>query len=262
MRDRVSQPDQPVLVEWDRAGRIVTVTLARDRTRNALSRDLVAALCDALQQAAAEAVAVVVLTHVGSTFCAGADLVEVREHGMEQASHELMALLRAIVALPVPVVARIDGAVRAGGLGLVGACDIAVASDRSTFAFTEVRLGLAPVMISATTVPRMRPRDIARYYLTGETLDAAAAVDAGLLTASAPEVDQALSPILDGLRLGSPQGLRETKSLINAPILSRLDGDAAHLAAWSARLFGSEEAAEGMRAFAQKRRPWWQEPQQ
>lgn len=150
---------------------IATLTLDSPHNRNALSAQLVGEVTAHLQAAAADAaVRAVVLTHAGSVFCAGADLKEsAAEGGPAQGTLRMLGMLRAIVELPKPVVARIAGAVRAGGLGIVGACDIAVAGRTSSFAFTEVRLGLAPAIISLTTLGRMSERAAARYYLTGET---------------------------------------------------------------------------------------------
>lgn len=119
-----------------------------------------------------------------------------------------MGLLRQIVELRKPVVARVAGHVRAGGLGLLGACDIAAASAASTFAFTEVRIGVAPAVISLPLLPRTDPRALARYYLTGERFDAAEAARIGLITAAAKDpddVDAVLAPVLDGLRKAAPR---------------------------------------------------------
>ncbi len=169
-----------VRYEIDRA--VATVTLDSPANRNALSAQLVTELSDHLTSAGAdESVRAIVLTHTGTVFCAGADLKEqASEGGPEQGTKRMLALLRAIVELSKPVVARVDGAVRAGGLGLVGACDIAIASQQASFAFTEVRLGLAPAIISLTTLDRMTERAASRYFLTGETFDAVAAASAGL----------------------------------------------------------------------------------
>jgi enoyl-CoA hydratase len=159
--------------------------------------------------------------------------------------------------MPKPVVASIDGHVRAGGMGLVGACDIAIAGPASTFAFSEVRLGLAPAMISLTTLPRLTARAAGRYYLTGETFDAAAAARIGLITEAVDDVDAGTLAVLDALRSASPQGLRETKPLLTAGLLSAFDASSDALAAQSARLFASEEAREGMQAFLARRPPRW-----
>ena len=197
------------------------------------------------------------LTHNGTTFCAGADLSEASQGGMASGTQRVIALLRSIIELRKPVVGSIDGHVRAGGLGLVGACDIVLAGPKSTFAFTEVRLGLAPAMISLTTLPRMDPRAASRYFLTGETFDAATAARIGLVTEAVEDIDAGTMAVLEALRAASPQGLRETKPLLTPQLLAGFDARAQELAELSARLFGTDEAAEGMAAFLSKRPPAW-----
>jgi len=190
------------LVEYtgpaDCGGPFARLTLNSPHNRNALSGALVTQLHQGLRDAAADpTVRVVVLGHTGGTFCAGADLSQSpaaggedprgdRERGTAGRSgsppsaydmavaraREMTALLRAIVESPLPVIAAINGHVRAGGFGLIGACDIAVAGPRSTFALTEARIGLAPAIISLTLLPKITPRAAARYYLTGEMFDA------------------------------------------------------------------------------------------
>lgn len=237
-------------VGYERA--VATVTLDAPANRNALSAVLVGELAGALAGCEKDdAVRAVVLTHTGNTFCAGADLRDPPD------PDALVGLLRQIVALRKPVVARVAGHVRAGGLGLLGACDLAVAGGAATFAFTEVRIGLAPAVISLPLLPRCDPRALARYYLTGERFDAVEAVRAGLLTAAGDEVDGVLAPLLDGLRRSSPQGLATTKALLTAKVLEAFDRDAADLTALSARLFSSGEAREGMSAFLERRDPAW-----
>jgi enoyl-CoA hydratase len=241
----------------DRA--IATVTLDSPHNRNALSAQLVGEVTEHLARAAADdAVRGVVLTHAGSTFCAGADLKEsAAEGGPEQGTKRMLGLLRAIVELPKPVVARLDGAVRAGGLGIVGACDIAIASGNASFAFTEVRLGLAPAIISLTTLGPMTARAASRYYLTGEKFDATAAAGCGLITAAADDLDAEVTAVADALRACSPQGLAETKPLTTRGARAAFAERADEVQAQSARLFGSDEAREGMMAFLQKRPPRW-----
>jgi len=231
---------------------VTTVTLDSPGNRNALSGALVGALTAALTRCGKDDdVRAVLLTHTGNTFCAGADL---RDPPHPDA---LVGLLRQIVELRKPVVARVRGHVRAGGLGLLGACDIAAASAEATFAFTEVRIGVAPAVISLPLLPRTDPRALARYYLTGERFDAAEAVRTGLLTAAGDDVDAVLAPVLDGLRRASPQGLAETKLLLTASVRETFDRDAAELTALSARLFSSPQAREGMTAFLERRDPAW-----
>lgn len=249
--------DEVVHYELDRA--IATITLDSSENRNALSAQLVGELTAHLQRAAAAAeVRGVVLTHTGRTFCAGADLREqASEGGPAEGTKRMLALLRTIVELPKPVLARVDGHVRAGGLGLVGACDLAVASSNASFAFTEVRLGLAPAIISLTTLGRMSERAAARYYLTGETFDAGAAERAGLITTAADDLDSEVAAICDALRACSPQGLAETKPLTTQGVLAAFERQAGPMQALSQRLFESDEAREGIMAFLQKRPPAW-----
>ncbi|MFE7812791.1 enoyl-CoA hydratase family protein [Streptomyces sp. NPDC057433] len=240
------------LIGRRRARGVETLSLDASERRNALSAALVGELADALTDAGRDAdVRAVVLTHTGNTFSAGADL---RDPPTPQA---LTGLLRHIVELPKPVVARVTGHVRAGGLGLLGACDVAAASDTATFAFTEVRIGVAPAVVSLPLLPRADPRALARYSLTGERFDAAEAVRAGLLTVSGEDVDQVLAPVLDGLRRAAPEALAETKRLLTARVLETFDRDAADLTALSARLFASATAREGMTAFLERRDPQW-----
>jgi enoyl-CoA hydratase len=250
------------LVAYAVDGHVARLTLDSPHNRNALSARLVGQLRDGLRQAVADpAVRVVVLGHTGETFCAGADLSEASGgdpfETTAQRARELAGVLRSIVESPLPVVAAVDGHVRAGGMGLVGACDIAVAGPRSTFALTEARIGVAPAIISLTLLPKMSARAAARYYLTGETFTAARAAEIGLITEAADDLEAELAGLLADLGKGSPQGLAASKALTTAEILAGFDRDAERLAAESARLFVSNEAREGMLAFLQKRPPNW-----
>jgi enoyl-CoA hydratase len=257
------------LVEYTVEGHIARLTLNSPHNRNALSTMLVSQLHQGLRDAAADpAVRAVVLGHTGNTFCAGADLSEGSaatgadpgEMAAERA-REMAALLRAIVESPLTVIVAVDGHVRAGGMGLVGAGDIAVAGPRSTFALTEARIGVAPAIISLTLLPKMSARAAARYYLTGETFDAATAAAIGLITMAADDVRAAVASLVADIGRASPQGLAASKALTTAAILDGFDRDAERLSTDSARLFASEEASEGMLAFLQKRPPRWA-PQQ
>ncbi|WP_217206651.1 enoyl-CoA hydratase family protein [Streptomyces sp. AC550_RSS872] len=240
------------LIGRTRARGVETLTLDSPGNRNALSAALVGELTDALTDCAKDAdVRAIVLTHTGNTFCAGADLRD------PPPPDGLVALLRQIVELPKPVVARVTGHVRAGGLGLLAACDISAASARAGFAFTEVHIGVAPAVISLPLLPRTDPRALARYYLTGERFGAPEAARIGLLTVAGEDVDAALTPVLDGLRRASPRALAETKALLTAKVLETFDRDAADLTALSARLFSSAQAREGMTAFLERRDPEW-----
>jgi len=250
------------LVAYSVADGVARLTLDSPHNRNALSTRLIQQLHDGLQQAAADPTArVLVLGHSGGTFCAGADLSEAAGGDPFESTvartRELAAILRAIVESPMPVVAAIDGHVRAGGLGLVGACDIAVAGPRSTFALTEARIGVAPAIISLTLLPKLSARAAARYYLTGETFGAERAAEIGLITEAADNVAIAVDSVVADLRRGSPQGLAASKALTTSAILAGFDRETERLASESARLFISDEAREGMMAFLQKRPPAW-----
>ena len=250
------------LVSYAVDGHVARLTLDSPHNRNAMSARLVGQLRDGLRSAAEDAgVRAVVLGHTGGTFCAGADLSEASGGDPYDAavarSREMTALLRSIVECPVPVIAAIDGHVRAGGMGLIGACDIVVAGPRSTFALTEVRIGVAPAMISLTLLPKLAPRAAARYYLTGETFNAKRAADIGLVTITADDVAFAVDAVTADLAKASPQGLAASKALTTASVLAGFDRDAERLAEESARLFVSEEAREGMLAFLEKRPPRW-----
>ena len=253
------------LVRFAHDGAVVRLTLDSPHNRNALSSALVSQLHSGLTRAADDpAVRAAVLDHTGGTFCAGADLSEATTGDPKQAAteraHALAALLRAIVECPVPVIAAIDGHVRAGGMGLVGACDIAIAGPASTFALTEARLGVAPAIISLTLLPKLTPRAAARYYLTGETFTAQRAAEIGLVTEAAEDVVSAVDTVTAELAKASPQGLAASKALTTATVLAGFDRDAQRLTEDSARLFVSEEAREGMLAFLEKRPPRWAAP--
>ena len=246
------------LVHLAMHGGIATVTLDSPRNRNALSRQLVNELTDRLRAAgAAGDVRAVVLTHTGTTFCAGADLAEASTGPMTGTASGLLALLRLIVDLPRPVIASIDGNVRAGGVGLLGACDIVVAGPRSTFAITEARLGLAAAVISVAVLPRLDERSAARYYLTGATFDAAEAQRIGLVTIATDDVGGAVATLTADLLTASPQGLVESKLLANRSVREAIERHGDAMVELSARLFASEEAHEGMTAFLERRPPRW-----
>lgn len=249
-------------VHYEAVGPVARLTLDSPHNRNALSAALVTELHAGLRRAVDDpAVRAVVLGHTGGTFCAGADLSEASGGDPFDAAlgraRELTALLRAIVECPVPVIGAVDGHVRAGGMGLVGACDIVIAGPRSTFALTEARIGVAPAIISLTLLPKLSSRAASRYYVTGETFDATRAVAIGLVTEIADDVAFTVREVTADLAKASPQGLAASKALTTAAVLTGFDRDAERLAEESARLFVSDEAREGMMSFLEKRPPRW-----
>ena len=245
------------LVHYEVADGVGTITLDSPHNRNALSRQLTTELLERLDRAAADDdAAVVVIRSADRVFCSGADLSEASEGGMEEGARTMVEMQRRIVTHPKPVVTRIAGPVRAGGLGIVAASDVVICGDDVTFAFTESRLALAPAVISLTVLPRLTGRAAADTFLTGRTFDAAEAAAMGLVTRAVPagELDAAVADVCDELQKAHPQGLRETKALLAADLVRRIDDEGGPAAALSARLFGSDAAHEAMLAFLSRKR--------
>ncbi len=255
----MTEAGQAPVVRAGTAGGICTVTLDSPHNANALSTGLLTQLRAALDRAMSDpGVRVVVLTGAGKVFCAGADLKEALTNPSGATS-----LMSGIVELlwnsSKPVICRVNGAARAGGIGLVAACDIAVAVDRASFAFSEVRIGVVPAVISVPCLRRMPSRAAAEYFLTGEVFGAARATEIGLLTRAVPaeELDAEIARYTRMLLLGAPGALAGTKGVLrDVPAQGVADG-LARMAELSGRYFGSDEAREGMTAFAAKRDPAW-----
>jgi len=245
-------------------GGVATITLNRPDARNRLDGEGMVQLTAHLRSTAIDpAVRVVVLTGTGSTFCAGADLagaVAAEEGGF--ATGGTQALVDALTSMldhPKPIIGRIQGHVAGGGNGLVAACDIAVATASARFAFSEVRLGLAPAIIATVCIPRMNPRDAAELLLTGERVSADRVLRSGLITAVAEDdaLDSSVASYVQALLAGGPQALAETKDLLRRiPTMPR-DEAFEWSAQMSARLFTSEEARAGMTAFLSKTTAPW-----
>jgi enoyl-CoA hydratase/carnithine racemase len=249
------------LVHYDVSDGIATITLDSPHNRNALSRKLIADLQGHVERAVADrSVCAAVLTATGPVFCAGADLRERSEPaGTDTAGGYagMPAILRAILESDLPFVARIGGAVRAGGTGLVAACDIAVAASDITFSFPEVHIGLVPAVITVPLVRKLDERALHRYLFTGELFDAAEAVRIGLITAAGEDVDTALAPVLAGLRRAHPAALRRTKQILHETPRLDVSAGLTFTAELSAHWFVTPDAQEGIRAVLEKRRPAW-----
>ena len=244
------------LVHYEVADGVATITLDSPHNRNALSRQLVGELFGCLDRARDDAEAkVVVLRSAARVFCSGADLSEAATGSMEEGARAIVDLQRRILTHPLPVVTRLAGAVRAGGLGIVAASDIVLCSEEVSFAFTESRLALAPAVISLSVLPRLTSRAAYDTFLTGRTFDATEAAAMGLVTRSVPDahLDEAVADVCADLAKAHPQGLRETKALLARGILENLEAGAEDMIALSARLFGSDEAREAMLAFLSRK---------
>lgn len=251
--------DTAELVHLEVADGVATVTLDSPHNRNALSRQLVTELDERIAAADAdEEVRVILLRSSGRVFCAGADLAEAAaaEAGGWDAAGALVGLLRRIVAADTPVVVELAGPVVAGGLGIVGAADVVVASTDVSVQLTEVRLGLTPAIISLTLLPRLTPRAASDLFLTGRKIGAEEAAAVGLVTrAVAPEaLGEVVASVVADLAAGSPQGLREGKRLVNAPLVDYIDAHGDDMASLSRRLFSSPEAQAAFLKFFASRR--------
>lgn len=252
----------PALVHLDVAGGVGTVTLDSPANRNALSAQLRTELRDALETCQADdAVRVVVLTHTGTVFCAGADLRETTSGQSLTASGVAPGLPEILELLALgakPVVARLGGPARAGGMGLVASCDLVVCAETVTFAFTEVRIGVVPAIISVPLAARVAPAALHALFLTGESFDAARAREIGIVTSvvAAEALDAEVARYTAMLARGGPGALAGTKALLGER-LGDFAGDLGRMGALSAGFFGSAEAQEGMTAFLQKRPAAW-----
>ncbi len=251
-------------MRYEVADGVATLTLDNPDARNVLDADTMAALSNGLVNAAEDpAIRVVVLAAEGRAFCAGADLKGASAADAESFSAEgpmaLVAVLENILDSPKPTIAKVQGHVAGGGNGLVAACDFAVASEDVHFAFSEVRVGVAPAVISVVCLDRMNRRDGMELLLLGERVPAARAAQAGLINKAVPaaEVDATVAQYVDALAKGGPQALAATKNLLRrVPGMPRTEAFA-WTAEVSARLFNSDEARAGMTAFLSKQpAPW------
>ena len=253
---------------------VATLTMDQPHNRNALTPALMAGLAQGLESALAdEAVGVVVLTNSGPAFCAGADLSRASPAGPGAGASAgkrrggarrdgLADLLAAIQDSAKPVVARIAGHCVAGGIGLAAACDISLADDAAKFGFTEVRIGVAPAIISVVCLPKLRRADALELFLSGERISAARAAEVGLITRAVPagDLDAEVVAVVAKLLAGGPSALAAAKRLVYT--IPGMDREAAFTRTTevSQALFASAEAAEGMAAFREKRLPSWAPP--
>lgn len=251
-------------VDYREDGDVARLTLDAPERRNALSAAAVTALGDGVRRAlASNRVRFLVLTGNGSTFCSGADMKEQRLRHAQGQPATTPALVPEVLKLlwdsPKPVVGRINGHARAAGLGLVGACDIAVAAEEATFSFSEVRVGLAPAVVAVTTLPHLHPRAALELLLTGEVFSAARAVEVGLVNraVAGAHLDEEVDRYLGMLRLGAPTAMSRTKQIVrhvgSLPMQEAFD----QMKELSLGFFASAEGQEGMLAFQERRAPAW-----
>jgi methylglutaconyl-CoA hydratase len=233
---------------------VCTITLDSPSNRNALSRHLVGELAVALDRAEHSDVRAVVLTHTAPVFCAGADLKE-RASGApdaQSAGNPMADAIERLATMRAVTIAAVDGPVRAGGIGLMAACDLVVVNESVSFALTEVRIGVAPAIISVPILARCGWSKLAAPFLTGEPFDAHAARDMGLITHVTDDVVATVGRLVTGVLAGAPNAVAAAKR-----VLRQGQPNMQEMVELSAALFDSDEAAEGMRAFAEKRPPSW-----
>jgi methylglutaconyl-CoA hydratase len=248
-------------------GALLTITLCRPEVRNAFNHEVIAELTQAFQAAAASAeTRAVVLASEGPAFCAGADLNWMRRmadytraENLADAA-KLAEMLRVMYACPKPTIARIQGDVVAGGMGLVAACDMAVAVDTAGFCLSEVKLGLIPATISPYVIRAMGARAAHRYFLTAERFSAQEAHRIGFVHEVVPaeQLDAKVAELVKALVNASPNAVRSCKELVQTVAEREIDGALiAHTVEGIADIRSSSEGKEGVQSFLQKRKPNW-----
>ena len=248
-------------------GALLTITLCRPEVRNAFNDEVIAELTQAFQAAAASAeTRAVVLASEGPAFCAGADLNWMRRmadytraENLADAA-KLAEMLRVMYACPKPTIARIQGDVVAGGMGLVAACDMAVAVDTAGFCLSEVKLGLIPATISPYVIRAMGARAAHRYFLTAERFSAQEAHRIGFVHEVVPaeQLDAKVAELVKALVNASPNAVRSCKELVQTVAEREIDGALiAHTVEGIADIRSSSEGKEGVQSFLQKRKPNW-----
>ena len=243
-------------LQVERDGEILRVTLARPEQRNAFDAAMIAELAEVFVDVGR--VRAVVLAGEGESFCAGADVEWMRAaadldyEGNLRDANALRGLLESVDGCPAPVVCRVQGHALGGGAGLVACTDVAVAADDAVFAFSEVKLGIIPAVVSPFALAKIGPGAARRYFVTGERFDAQTALRIGLVHEVAADLDAAVERVLGELLGAGPKAARAAKKLV----LERPDGP--DTARRIAEQRTSEEGQEGLRAFLEKRRPSWQ----
>ena len=239
----------------ERDGELLRIAMARPERRNAFDAELIGELTEAFADVGNARV--VLLSGDGPSFSAGAD-VEWMRSSVELSYDEnvadalrLRAMLDAIDGCPAPVVARVQGHALGGGVGLVACCDIVVAEPTAQFAFSEVKLGIVPAVISPFALAKIGPSAARRYFVTGERFDAETALRIGLVHEVSADLDGAVDRVVGELLSAGPTAARTAKALARAP------QPAEQTARAIAERRTSEEGQDGLQAFLEKRTPSW-----
>lgn len=262
------EPMQSIISSTDKRG-VLTLCMNRPQVHNAFDAGMIHDLTTALKSADQDDdVRLVVITGAGSCFSAGADLnwmrslIDASQDQNERDALQLAGLMRGLNYLSKPTIARINGAAFGGGLGLIAACDIGIATDTARFALTETRLGLVPAVISPYVIRRIGETHARRYFLSAERFDSLRACEIGLIQQSvaAAELDAVVADLIAKILEGGPLAVKQSKQLVfeisghSAASQKLIDESNARLIA---RLRVSDEGQEGLAAFLEKRKPGW-----
>ena len=241
------------LVQYSLSPEAATITLNSPSTRNALSKEMIDELIERIAQASQSSSSVIVLTHCDPAFCSGMDLKDPQKIDLSGLAEVMLALHKA----PQPTMAVLTGPARAGGLGLMASCDFVVAADHVTFAFTEVRIGVVPALISAPVLARVAAPLLVTEFLTGSEFTAARALEIGLITHVSADPHGEAQRLIAQLAAVGPEALRLTTSLLREANSFEYEQRLVKLQKQSEAIFASDEAQEGMAAFREKRKPNW-----
>lgn len=242
---------------------VLTVTLQDEENRNALSVGLTSELTETLDEAEENPdVRVIILTNSGRVFCAGADLSErssLKESKSSTKPTDPLQIFGRFRASSKPYIGKINGHCVAGGMGIAAAMDISIATEEAKFGFTEVRIGVAPAMISVLCLPKMRPAEASEAFLRGNRFSASEAARMGLINAAVPanEIDTVIQEIVSDIKAGGPEAIAAAKQLTVRVPQMQVEEAFTWTSKLSANLFKGEEAQEGMRAYLDKRPPSW-----
>ena len=250
-----------LLIRYNIENDAAWITLDRPHNRNALSAELVSELYQLLGSAENESsVRGIVITGAGPAFCSGADLKSRPDSTVDGSqSVPYGDVLKRIMDCSKPVIAAVNGSAAAGGLGLIGAADIVISVDHAHFSFREVRVGVIPAVIAVVCLPKIGPHVAMKLFLTGERFSSAQAVEYGLVhrVVAQDQLVSAVNSELDAIKLGGPTAIKECKRLVRmVPTWTRDEG-LVRTQQWSSEIFQSDEAAEGIAAFIEKRNASW-----
>ena len=262
----------PNRLRFEPGAPVARLTLTRPEVRNAFDDVLIGELIEAIERITGvfesdpdSAPRALVLTGEGAAFCAGADMnwmrrsVSYTRDENEADAMRFAGMMRTLDELPIPTIARVNGACLGGGMGLVACCDVVIAAEDATFGFTEVRLGIAPAVISTFVLPKIGASAARRYFLTGEIFHASVAKSIGLVHEVVPmgELDAAVGRVVDAIRGNGPRGVAAAKRLIRETLALRRGEAIQNAVRTIAALRASPEGQEGLGAFLEKRRPSW-----